>query len=347
MLRNLWLQGLAVIALSFAIIHMVNAYQTVPKLAPPKEPATSPFGKTLAGAGMVEPETENISIGSNVPGIVREVCVKVGEEVKEGAVLFRIDERQLEADEKLKLANVRAARASLDQLEKRRKEEVPVTEAKLREAEAMVQEADDLLLRSRTLAQQGALAREELVARERGSLVARAQLARTRAELSLLKSDAWQAELETARVAVAVAEAQLHTTRTELQRLKVTAWQTGRVLQVNVRPGEFVGAPPGQALIVLGSMDRLHVRIDIDEHDIPRYRPGQPGTASFRGNTAKQFRLSFVRVEPYVIPKKSLTGSNTERVDTRVLQVIYALDSSEGLPVFVGQQVDVFFNASE
>jgi HlyD family secretion protein len=55
--------------------------------------------------------------------------------------------------------------------------------------------------------------------------------------------------------------------------------------------------------------------------------------------------LKFVRIEPYVIPKKSLTGDNTERVDTRVLQVIYAVDGGNKR-LFVGQQVDVFIDAT-
>jgi hypothetical protein len=42
-----------------------------------------------------------------------------------------------------------------------------------------------------------------------------------------------------------------------------------------------------------------------------------------------------------VVPKRSLTGDSTERVDTRVLQVIYAI-SDDKLPLFVGQQMDVF-----
>ncbi len=53
-----------------------------------------------------------------------------------------------------------------------------------------------------------------------------------------------------------------------------------------------------------------------------------------------------MRVDPYVIPKKSVTGDNTERVDTRVLQVIYALDASN-LPIYVGQQMDVFIDVGE
>jgi multidrug resistance efflux pump len=117
------------------------------------------------------------------------------------------------------------------------------------------------------------------------------------------------------------------------------------VLQINVRPGEFVGAPPGQALVVLGNVGRLHVRVDIDEHDIPRFRPGAPARAMLRGNPRQEYPLTFVRVEPYVVPKRSLTGDNTERVDTRVLQVIYALEPEERT-VYVGQQLDVFLDAA-
>ena len=51
-----------------------------------------------------------------------------------------------------------------------------------------------------------------------------------------------------------------------------------------------------------------------------------------------------MRVEPYVVAKRWLTGDNTERVDTRVLQVIYELDACDAA-AYVGQQVDVFIDA--
>ena len=69
-----------------------------------------------------------------------------------------------------------------------------------------------------------------------------------------------------------------------------------------------------------------------------------PGRRS-RVSRTDFFPLKFVRIEPYVVPKKSLTGDNTERVDTRVLQVIYAIDTT-GKRLFVGQQLDVFIDAS-
>ncbi len=59
--------------------------------------------------------------------------------------------------------------------------------------------------------------------------------------------------------------------------------------------------------------------------------------------------LTFVRLEPYVVPKVSMTGINVERVDTRVVQVIYALDPANRLvrekKVLVGQLLDVFIDA--
>jgi multidrug efflux pump subunit AcrA (membrane-fusion protein) len=174
--------------------------------------------------------------------------------------------------------------------------------------------------------------------------VGRQQLAKAEAELKLLKAGAWQPDKDVAAAAVRQAEAQVNQTRVELDRLRVQAPVDGDVLQVNVRPGESVGVPANQALIVLGNVSRLHVRADVDEHDIPRYSMAAAAYATVRGDPARKYGLTFVRVEPYVIPKKSLTGANTERIDTRVLQVIYALDGGDR-PVYVGQQLDVFIDA--
>jgi hypothetical protein len=66
-----------------------------------------------------------------------------------------------------------------------------------------------------------------------------------------------------------------------------------------------------------------------------------PAVASLKGHSELKIPLKFVRIEPYVVPKRSLTGDSLERVDTRVLQIVYAFDRPE-FPVYVGQQVDVF-----
>lgn len=96
--------------------------------------------------------------------------------------------------------------------------------------------------------------------------------------------------------------------------------------------------------MTMGSVDPLHVRVDIDEADSWRVHPDSPAIARLRGNPAISVALSFVRFEPYVLAKRSLTGDTSERVDTRVLQVIYAFGPAD-FPAFVGQQVDVFVKA--
>ncbi len=135
-------------------------------------------------------------------------------------------------------------------------------------------------------------------------------------------------------------------TQTSLERSVVRAPMDGDVLQVKVHPGEF--APAGVTatpLVLLGRLKPLHIRVDVDEHEAWRVRPEATATAAVRGNTNLKSPLAFVRFEPFVIPKKSLTGDSTERVDTRVLQVIYRVED-DTLPLFVGQQMDVFIEDS-
>jgi hypothetical protein len=98
-------------------------------------------------------------------------------------------------------------------------------------------------------------------------------------------------------------------------------------------------------LILLGDTETLQVRADIDEVNAPLVVQGSPAVAYLKGYTDKAIPLTFDRIEPYIVPKRSLTGDNRERVDTRVLQVIYGFEKPP-FPVYVGQQVDVFIERS-
>jgi HlyD family secretion protein len=109
--------------------------------------------------------------------------------------------------------------------------------------------------------------------------------------------------------------------------------------------GYTTGVDWGQAcnvaLILLGNIDRLLVRVDIDENDAWRFHPRSPAVAFVRGNPELKVGLTYEYLEPYVVPKKSLTGDSTERVDTRVLQVVFSFRRSE-LAVYPGQLMDVY-----
>lgn len=333
--------------LVFAVVFVSGQDRSTPPSEPAIPPPESPFDYTVAGAGLVEAETENISIGSPTPGVVTQVLVKVDQHVAAGAPLFKLDQRMLETELASRQATLAARRADLTRLENQpRPETLRMTKAQLEEAQHALVGEQDLYRRAKELFDKKVETAENLVVRKQALLAVEAKLARAQADYDMTESGAWKFDLEIARAALTQAEAQVRQTEVELDRLIIRALVDGRVLQVNVRPGEFVGAPPGQALIVLGNIEQLHVRVDIDENDIPRYKPGTGGVAMVRGQSGKEFPLTFVRVEPYVVPKKSLTGDNTERVDTRVLQVIYAIDT-KGEPLYVGQQLDVYLKADE
>src|SRR5207248_981858 len=95
---------------------------------------------------------------------------------------------------------------------------------------------------------------------------------------------------------------------------------------------------------VLGDTAALRLRVDVEEHQIPRLRPAARAHAVPRGAAGPSFPLRLVRVEPLVVGKLALTGGAGERSDTRVLQVVYEFDPA-GAPVHVGQQMDVFLSA--
>jgi multidrug resistance efflux pump len=338
---------LAAAMFGLAVYHVVRASQTLPAPSPPAEPARTPFARTIAGAGLVEAQTENIAIGSTLSGVVLEVYVpvdEVGKQVKAGAPLFRVDDRHLLAQLEYQGAGLASARVQLAKLEQQpRPEELPPSAAKVRTAQANVALQRDLAERARRLSSSEAMSREDVSQRLLALEVARQQLAQAEADDQLLRAGAWEADKAVSRAAIAMAAAQVKQTRTEIERALVRAPVDGRVLQVNVRPGEYVGNQPGQALMVLGHAQELHVRVNVDERDVDRFRPGLRARAVTRGAARHAYALRFVRVEPYIIPKKSLTGDNTERVDTRVLQVIYALEGTDRA-VYVGQQLDVFID---
>ena len=170
--------------------------------------------------------------------------------------------------------------------------------------------------------------------------VCKAALASAQQQIKVLS-----AQRKEAQAKLGQAKAVLEQATVDLDKTAVKAPIDGAILKVNVRLGEYAQAGVlSDPLMTIGSIDPLHVRVDIDETETWRIRPGHAALARLRGNPEISTPLSFVRFEPYVLPKRSLTGDTTERVDTRVLQAIYTFDPG-AFPAFVGQQVDVFIAA--
>ena len=311
--------------------------------APPAAPAQVAFTASVAAVGLVEPSSENIALSTPVPGLATAVWVQAGDRVQAGQKLFGLDDRDLRAELEVRRRSLEVAHTRLDRLESLpRPEEIPAAEARVREAEAALADAQVQVRLIESVTDRRAIREEDLQRRRLAAQAAQARLQEAQAALALLKAGSWAPEISIARSEISLAEEQLRRLETDIERLTVRAPISGEILQVNVRAGEYAAAGPlPKPLMVMGSVGRLHIRADVDEHDASRVRSGAPAVASPRGNGGLKIPLRFVRFEPYVVPKKSLTGDSTERVDTRVLQVIYSFEPGNA-PVFVGQQMDVF-----
>jgi len=330
--------------------HVNKESQSMPPTAPPETPARSPFESSIAASGVVEARTENIAIGAALSGVVLDVFIpseKAGTFVKAGQSLFRVDDRHLKAQLNVAEAQLASAKARLLKLEQQpRPEELPPSRARVNAAAANAARLLDLYERTKNLVGTGASSPEEFVSRKLAYETARHERVQAQAEYDLLMAGAWKPDIEIVRATITEAQAQIDQIKTEIVRATVMAPVDGVVLQVNVRTGERISDRDAKALMVLGDINTFHVRVDIDERDIARFQPGTSSKAFPRGETNHEMPLRFARVEPLVVPKKTLTGENTERVDTRVLQVLYEIERFDH-PVYVGQQLDVFIATND
>jgi len=311
---RLGLPVIATLGLLFVIYSVVRGLPDRQPIEPENEPpkaigeiANSP---RVAGTGIVEPASEVIEIGTALSGLITAVQVKPGDLVTKGQTLFLVDSR--------------AARAKLEEAN------AAVSEAYAAISEATVAQnlADQQLELYRAINDEAAVSRLEII----------------RAEGDKQAADA---RFETARARLMTAEAQQNSARVDLERLTVRAPIAGEILAVNVRPGEYVSTMGTNrlAFIKMGETSPLHVRIDIDEDEAARISEGSPAIVSPRGAADHRFQALFVRSEPTIVPKRSLTNSAAERVDVRVLQLIYALPPEAKGSLRVGQQVDAFIAA--
>jgi HlyD family secretion protein len=281
--------------------------EIVPAL-PVASPSVGGFQETVAGAGIIETSSENIAIGTPLSGIIEFVNVRAGDSVETGAPLFTVDQRFLKSDLAVREANLSLARA-----------QVLAARAVLSDAQAQWSRAEKLV-QSRVISSDDA---------------DRLRFAEQRAS----------ALLQAAEAQVIVATADRDKVSTDIERSIVRAPIQGKILQVSARVGEY--ASGGQEVYVLmGNVNPLYVRVDIDENDAWRVEEGCRGQLIVRGNNQLISPLSFVRFEPFVVPKRSLTGASTERTDTRVLQILFKVESTS-LPLFVGQQVDIFLESKK
>jgi RND family efflux transporter MFP subunit len=295
---------IAIIGVIAVVALVARLRQSGPEPTPLVPPPQSPYANSIGARGLVESVNENVRIAPSASGLIDKVNVRVGDVVKTGDVLFTMDSRDAKAAVKTQEARV------------------AVQTAMVAEAQTLLADRQDQFDRTSQLRQKNVASVDEMRRVEFALQTAQRQSERSRADLSL-------------------ANAELNDAQVKLELLTVRAPREGTVLLVNIRAGEYAAVNASETAILLGDIRELQLRAEVDESDAPRVRPGCTAVAFLKGSREQAIPLEFVRIEPYVLPKRSLTGESTERVDTRVLQVIFKF-ATPNFPVYVGQQMDVF-----
>jgi HlyD family secretion protein len=333
---------------------------TKPALPPAYNPAASPYPSAIYAEGIVESAQtsgENINVYPEVAGTVKEILVSEGQPVKAGQPLLLIDDSIQRATAEQLGSQADAAEALLRELKAEpRRENLDVADAQVVAAEATLKTAQDTLQKDQAAYEidPRSVSKDALDSAINAAAVAKANLFVARKQDDLTKAGAWVYDIQNQeRQQHALAKAYA-ASRALLGKYTLRASRDGVVLAINTIVGNYVspqgsydsytqGADP---VITLGSSpSSLHVRCYVDEILVPRLRLGSKMIAqmSIRGSDVK-IPLEFVRVQPYVSPKIELSDQRQERVDVRVLPVIFKIQKQPTENLYPGELVDVYIS---
>jgi HlyD family secretion protein len=332
-----------------------------PPQPPVFDPASNPYAHGVYATGIVESDQaagENINVYPDVSGAVTEVLVHDGDRVSRGQPLLTIDDSVQAATAAQLVAQAEAAQSLLDELRAQpRPETLNVASAQVVAANAGLKMAQDQFDKQKHAYEidPKAVSRDTLDNAANGVAVARANLDVVTRQYNLTRAGAWSFDIRNQERQVEALRKAAEAATAQLGRYTLHAPADGVVLSVNTALGGYLSpqgvydtyaqgsAPP----LVLGTPpDQLAVRCYVDEILISRLPDlhGTKATMFIRGTPVKA-ELQFMRVQPYVTPKIQLTDQRTERVDVRVLPVLFRVMPQAGMRLFPGQIVDVYIAA--
>lgn len=326
------------------------------------KPQQGPWPQRVAATGLIEGDGEEIRIGTPEAGLVVEVTATVGRRVAAGDLLFRLDDRLVRAELAIAASERVTAQANLVLAGNRvarlaalpRSEDIPPIAARLRVAEAHLADARIHRSRIETLwTKQGASA-SQVDAMRGAESIALAGVESARTDLAHVRLAAWdrdlaiaEAEAAVARTAVSASEARCDAVRIRLERLAIRAPRDATIVDLGVTVGALA-SPADPRLVVLADLSSLFVRVEVPESQAWKVQPGAPGRGWVRGDASRAVDLAFVRIEPRASTRRAIAGQPGERLDGRVLQILYRLvDPPAGMHPGFLLEVDIAAGATE
>jgi len=350
-----------VLAIIGALGGLISAYILgiqKPAQSPVFKPVSSPYESAIYANGMIESTQEsgeNISIYPEVSGVVTQILVHEGQAVKAGTALLQIDDTVQRATAEQLKNQAEAAKSLWQELvAEPRKENLEIAGAQVDQAGASLKVLSDQYDKRRQSYELDprSISKDTLDSARDAVDQARAGLILAQKQYDLTRAGAWSYDIENQKKLYLAAQGGYNAALALLGKFTVRAQVAGVVLAVNGARGGYV-SPLGaydaytqgtDPLITMSSeQDYLSVRCFVDEILVAKLPDAAHMRAemSVRGTTLK-IPLEFVRVQPLVSPKLELSNQRQEKVDLRVLPVLFKFSKKNLTSVYPGQQVDVY-----
>ena len=357
-MRNRLLFALAAFGLALGIFAAWFFHFRQPPQPPAFQPATNPYAHGVYANGIIESvqaSGANVNIYPEVSGPITKILVAEGQQVSAGTPLLTIDPSIQQAVTAQQKAQAEAAGTLLQELKKQpRPETLEVTRAQMESAAATLRQTSDTadkLQRSYQIDARS-VSKDALDTAQNAARVAAANLQVATRQFELTKAGAWVYDIENQERTYLALQKQYDAANALLQKYTVRAPIDGVVLAVNAAIGSYVSnqgtydsyTQAAVPVAVMGTPQKyLGVRVYVDEILVHRLPPAGKMAAEMqvRGTNVK-VPLEFVRVQPYATPKIELSDERQERVDLRVLPVLFRFVKPANLSLYPGQLVDVY-----
>lgn len=350
--------GIAVLGIIGSIISArVYSKKVIPQ--PPLKTATNPYEKGIYSTGIVESYQShgaNMTIVPEVSGRVVRIFVQEGQRVREGDPLIAIDDTvQRDTVEQLKAQADAALRSFQRAKSAPRREELEIAQAQVDYAKATLDDKRTQFEKIQRAYQLNprSISRDDFDRAKNAYEIAQRSYDVALKQYRLVRSGTWEYDVKALEAQYLAATKAYEAAKKLLEKYILRAPSDGMIVRIQASVGSYVSPQGaydiytggyGPVIVMMnGSMEKLQVRCYVDELLVPQLPGPDKITATmFVRGSDRKVSLEYVRLEPYIVPKIQLSSGKRERVDVRVLPIIFRFDRPEDVNIFPGQLVDVY-----
>ena len=239
--------------------------------------------EVVNASGKIYPEIE-VKVSPEISGIITELNVLEGDTVKKGQVLARIDADQYNIQRSQAAGGVAQSQAQVNASQAN----VSNSQAALDALNAQLEQSQRNYTRLKQLFDEKVISRSELEVAEASLRSAKANY---NAALQGIKGGS--ANVQSARAGVQQSQATLQRANKDLSRTIITAPTDGVVSLLNVKKGESVSGNSfnvGTEILRIADMQKIEVRVDVGENDIPKVKLGDSALIEVDAYTGRKFK---------------------------------------------------------